>query len=163
MDARGAIQLNLDMAHFLTTTYLSDLTDAELFVRPIPGINHIAWQLGHVIVSNNRMINQTVTGSMPDLPAGFAEKYTKEASTSDNPADFHIKAEYLSLIDSQRTAILKALSAQTDLELDRPPPEAFRGYLKSVGDVFSLVGTHFTMHSGQWVVIRRHLGRPPLF
>ena len=27
---------------------LSDFSDADLFVRPCPGANHAAWQLGHL-------------------------------------------------------------------------------------------------------------------
>ncbi len=34
-------------------TYLGDLTDADIMVRAIPDTNHIAWQLGHLIQSEN--------------------------------------------------------------------------------------------------------------
>jgi hypothetical protein len=29
--------------------------------------------------------------------------------------------------------------------------------------VFSMQGSHWMMHAGQWAVLRRKLGRPPLF
>jgi hypothetical protein len=32
-----------------------------------------------------------------------------------------------------------------------------------VGDVFSMQGGHLLMHAGQWAVVRRKLGRKPLF
>ena len=34
-------------------------------------------------------------GSMPPLPAGFGEKYTKDTSTSDDPKAFATKAEVI--------------------------------------------------------------------
>jgi hypothetical protein len=32
-----------------------------------------------------------------------------------------------------------------------------------VGALFSVEGSHWLMHAGQWAVIRRQLGRKPLF
>ena len=63
----------------------------------------------------------------------------------------------------QRAGTLAALATVTDAELDQPSPEPLRGFLKTVGDVFSMQGNHWTMHAGQWAVLRRKLGRPPLF
>ena len=34
---------------------VSDLSDAELLVRPVPQANHIAWQLGHLILQDSRL------------------------------------------------------------------------------------------------------------
>jgi hypothetical protein len=33
----------------------------------------------------------------------------------------------------------------------------------NVAGIFLMQGTHWTMHAGQWAVIRRKLGRAPLF
>ena len=163
MDSRAALKASLDWGTMLVTTYLGDLEDADLLVRPIPECNHIAWQLGHLINSENTITEATLPGSMPALPAGFAEKHTKETAGSNNPADFLTKAEYLVLREEQRAATVAALAKLSDAELDQLPPEQFRTYLKSVGDLFAMLGTHDVMHAGQWAVIRRKLGRPPLF
>ena len=163
MDSRAAIQLSMDMGRFIVETYIADMTDAELLVRPVPGINHTAWQLGHVIASENYMISAVAPGLMPALPAGFAEKHAKATSSNDNPADFCTKAEYQRVLAEQHQGALAALATQTDEMLDQPAPEEFQSYCKSVGDLFSLYGSHFTMHAGQWAVTRRVLGRPPLF
>lgn len=163
MDSRAALKGCLDWGTMLVTMYLGDLEDADLLVRPIPECNHIAWQLGHLINSENNLVETTLPGSMPPLPAGFAEKHSKETASSDNPADFLTKAEYLKIREEQRVATAAALAKLTDADLDQLPPEQFRTYLKSVGDLFAMLGTHDVMHAGQWAVIRRKLGRPPLF
>ena len=36
--------------------YVQDLADADLLLRPVPGINHIAWQLGHLITGSKKML-----------------------------------------------------------------------------------------------------------
>jgi hypothetical protein len=163
MNARQAIRLGLDTSNMICQGYLNDLTDAELFVRAVPGINHIAWQLGHLLISENDMVETAFPGSMPPLPAGFAGKYTKETSALDSPSAFHSKSVYMNAYEEQRSATLKALEKLSDADLDKPAPEKYREWLKSIGDLFSMQGSHWLMHAGQWAVVRRKLGRPPLF
>jgi len=163
MDSRAAIKLCIDMGKMVTDSYLADLSDADLLKRPCPGINHIAWQIGHLIAAEHSMVNAVAPGSMPDLPAGFTEKHSKEMAQSDNPADFLKKDEYIQIMNAQREGTLKVLAAQSDADLDKPAPKPFDHFLGSVGALFSLQGSHWLMHHGQWAVIRRVLGRPPLF
>lgn len=163
MDSRGAILMGYQCADMICQSYLSDLTDAELLVRPIPGTNHIAWQLGHIIASEHQMIDEACPGTMPPLPASFAEKHSKATSASDNPADFLTKAEYLKLMAEQRQGTLTALAKQSDADFDKPGPESMRAYAPTFGSLFSMIGSHWLMHSGQWAVTRRKLGRAPLF
>jgi len=163
MNARQAIRLSIDSANMICQGYLGDLTDAELLVRPVPGANHTAWQLGHLLVSERDMVETAFPGSMPPLPAGFAEKYTPETSKLDSPASFHPKAVYMDVAEQQRSATLKALDKLSDADLDKPGPEKFREWLKTVGELFIMQGTHWLMHAGQWAVTRRKLGRKPIF
>ena len=37
MNAKEAIRQNIDMANTICQSYLGDLTDSELLVRPVPG------------------------------------------------------------------------------------------------------------------------------
>ncbi len=163
MNARQAIRLGIDTANTICQSYLADLSDADLLVRAAPGTNHIAWQLGHLLVSEHDMVEAACPGSMPPLPAGFAEKHTKETSTLDSPGAFYPKSVYMNAYEEQRSATLKALEKLSDADLDKPAPEKFRDWLKSVGELFSMHGSHWLMHAGHWAVIRRKLGRPPLF
>lgn len=160
MNSRDAIRLGIDMADFVVMGYLGDLTDADLMLRPHPGCNHINWQVGHLIVSEHNLINQVAPGAMPALPAGFAEKYTKETANSNDLAKFAGKDELLRVAKEQRAATLAALSQLSDADLDKPSGV---DYAPTVGSMFSLQGSHWMMHAGQWVIVRRNLGKPPLF
>src|SRR5262245_38109749 len=95
MNAKDVLKLSIDMGRMVSLPYVEDLTDAELLKRPHPKCNHIKWQLGHLIAGENQMIEQIAPGSMPALPAGFAERYTKETASSDDPAKFDSKADLL--------------------------------------------------------------------
>ena len=100
---------------------------------------------------------------MPALPDGFVEKYTKETAASDDATAFCTKAELLAAAAEQWAAALAALAEMSDDDLDAATPEPVNAYAPTAGAVFSMLGSHWMMHSGQWVVVRRQLGRPPLF
>jgi hypothetical protein len=163
MNAKKAMESNFAFADKVAQSYLADLTDAELLVRPVPGANHIAWQLGHLVSAEHDLIEMVAPGSMPKLPAGFKEKHSKQTAASDDPKAFCTKAEYLKLLKEQRAGTLAALAKQTDADLAKPAPEPMRSHLATVGDLFSMQGGHLLMHAGQWAVVRRKLGRKPLF
>ena len=161
MTAKDAIKHTIDMCHQILTTYVSDLTDADLFIRPVPKANHIAWQLGHLITSEREMMSGPGY-QMPGLPAGFAEAYTPETSKSDDARKFKKKEEYLALLDRQRAATLAALESVPEADLDKPAPESMQSYVQTIAGIFNLIGLHELMHAGQFVAVRRKLGKPVL-
>jgi len=163
MDSPQAIKLAIDSGNMITMAYLDDLTDEQMMHRPHPQCNHIKCQLGHLISSEHQIINGIAPESMPALPDGFAEKYTKETSQSDDAAAFDSKEELLRVYQEQRAATLAALEQQSADDLDKPAPEHMQSFVPTAGAAFSLIGGHLLMHAGQWAVIRRQLGKPPLF
>ena len=100
---------------------------------------------------------------MPSLSEGFADRYTTATASSDLATDFDSKADLLALAASLRTATLTTLDSLSDEALDQPSPEPVRAYAPSVGAAFSMQGGHWFMHAGQWAVVRRQLGREPIF
>ena len=163
MNSREVLNVTLDGSDMVVSMYLNDLTDAELLVRPVEGINHIAWQLGHLITAEHQLMEMAYPGRMPPLPAGFADKYAKETSSIDDPKSFHSKAEYLKLYSQQRAGTKAILEKVSDGDLDKPAPEAIKEFCATIGALFALQASHWLMHAGQWAVTRRKLGRPPLF
>ncbi len=163
MSLAAHIKATLDLPAYIVNAYLEDLTDENLLVRPAEKMNHLAWQLGHLIHSEYFHVTQVYPDSMPVLPEGFKEQYTAETAASNNPADFHTKAEYLLLMHEQRQGTLDVLAGLSDAELMLPSPESVRYLGPTIGSVFAGESTHWMMHAGQWAVIRRKLGKPPLF
>ena len=161
MTPKDVIRNTIDTAHMLLTTYVSDLSDEDLMVRTVPGANHIAWQLGHLVSAEHEMMTNAGF-DMPKLPDGLAEAHTKETSTSDDAAKFHTKEEYLKWLAEQRAGTFAALDKVSESELDKPTPEQMRAYAKDNGAVFNLLGIHVMMHTGQFVTVRRKLGKPVL-
>ena len=163
MDTKSAIKQAIDTAHMISSSYLGDLTDEEMMHRPAAGCNHIKWQVGHLIESEHKMISQCLPSSMPALPAGFEDRYSKESATSDDAAAFDSKEELMKLYEEQRAATLAALANINEADLSKEGPEEIRSYCPTVGSAFLMQDAHWMMHAGQWAVIRRQLGREPLF
>ena len=162
MNAKDLILENLNMSEGIAGGYLDGLSDADLLVRPVPGMNHIAWQLGHLLVSETGMLDGVKPGSSVTLPDGFAEAHGRdEASLSSNdPSRFASKETYVSLRKAQREAARKVLAGMTDAELEAPAPERLRRMCPTAGSVLMLIGGHEMMHAGQFVAVRRLLGKP---
>ena len=162
MDIKQAIQTSLAQADGIVNGYLADLRPAELLARPCAGANHIAWQLGHLIASERYLVEQAAPGKMPPLPDGFAEKHKKDTAGIDDPKAFLSKEEYLELARKTRAAALQIVADMSPADFDKPvskvPP-----FVKTAGELFLFLGPHWIMHAGQWAIIRRTLGRPPLF
>ncbi len=160
MNAKQAIKMNIEGGDMVSMMYLEDLTDEEMMKRPCSGCNHINWQVGHLILAENGMLGKIAPESIPPLPTGFAEKYSKEAASSDDPKKFLKKSELLQLYRQQRNATLAALEKIDEAKLDAPSGFDFA---PTVAHVLSLQGGHWLMHAGQWAVVRRQCGRKPLF
>jgi hypothetical protein len=163
MNFKDAIRASFGMADFFVQSYLADVTPQELMMRAVPDANHLAWQLGHLISSERHLVEAALPGSMPKLPEGFAERHTKDFASSDNAADFLSKDEYLRLAAEMRAGTLKVLDQLSEADFDKPVTGRVPPFVKRAGDCFVTIGSHWIMHSGQWVVLRRKLGRPRLF
>src|SRR5205085_12238187 len=139
--------------------YLGDLSDADLLVRPAPGANHIAWQLGHLIAAEAQYFLPQVPGATAaELPADFAKQHAKEMAKSDT--GFRTKDEYLGLFTRVRQATLAALDRVADADLDKPTTGNLARIAPTVGALFFLTANHEMMHAGQFAVVRRKLGKP---
>ena len=163
MQAKDAIKSALNSTQNMLEMYLSDLSDADLLVRPVPNANHIAWQLGHLILSEPELVHMELAdAAYPKLPAGFEEQHSKETAAVDPPKGFRSKAEYLALAKEVRRATLALLDKMSDADLGRASTGKMAKWTPTLADLFLLLSTHTMMHAGQFTVVRRKLGKPVL-
>jgi hypothetical protein len=149
--------------HFLKW-FVEDFTDADLLVRPVPGANHAAWQIGNVIAGDIFLVkDQFPETPFPELPEGFLEKHGGQGSKDEGPDGFLTKAEYIALFDKVRATTIAALDSLTDADLDRPTSGKMAEFAPTIGRLYLAASDHTLMHAGQFSVIRRFLGKPVLF
>jgi len=162
MDVKDSLISTRRMSSMVLTQYISDLSDADLMLRPTAGCNHLAWQLGHLIAADNQLLEGAVPGSGFELPAGFADAHDKKQCGCDDASKFSTKQQYLDLIAKADAAVEKALAGMTNEQFDSPSPEWIRSHFPTLGQYFTLIATHSLMHAGQFAVVRRQLGKPIL-
>ena len=159
-----AVRQALQSTQALVTWFLSDLSDADLLVRPVPGANHVAWQIGHLVQSERALVSkQLPDASYPPLPDGFTERHAFDRQAKEAPGDFCTRAEYVDQFTTTRQATIAALDKLSDADLDRPTQGDMAKFAPTLGALFLLVANHSLMHGGQFSVVRRKLGKPVLF
>jgi hypothetical protein len=160
MKAHNVLLEALSTSRFVMSSYLKDLTDDDLLVRPVEGAHNAAWQLGHLICSESQMIG----GIRPQAQKLVSDDFTRrhDKSRAFEPSELWVvpKGEYLRLMELVRFATLNLLRELSDEDLAAAGPEFTRKYAPTVGSVFSSISGHELMHAGQIAVIRRKLGKP---
>jgi len=165
MDPKQFIKRELAGNLEFVKSTLSDFSDADLFVRPCPGANHAAWQLGHLCNAETFMTGMAGAKAVT-LPAGFGEMFDKKTASIDDPkkfGDFATKAALLGLLEKVRGATIAWLDGLSASDLDNPSPEKFRQWAPTLAKLAIAQCGHMGMHVGQFQVIRRKLGKPILF
>ncbi len=164
MNGIDVLKSSLGTSRMMIEWIISDLSDADLLIRPVPEANHFAWQLGHLIAAERDiLLEQLPSATMPELPAGFAEAHNKDAAGSDDAHGFRSRDEYVSLLGKVREATVAELSKLQDADLDRAAVGNLAQFFPTLGAVFSMFSDHIMMHMGQATVVRRKLGKPVLF
>lgn len=160
MYAKDIITQSLDTSDTILRKYVGDLDQAEWLERPGPGMNPIAWQVGHLLSVERKVIEGIKPGSCPALPTGFDEAHSKEAAQSNDTSGYFNKDQYLDLFAAQRQATKEVLDSLTEAELQAVPANTFGGMCPTVGHIFNFMGGHVWMHVGQFVPVRRKSGKP---
>ena len=162
MGPKDAITHTLNMSDMILQKYLGDLSDSDLKLVPVEGMNPIALQLGHLVVAENMFANMIKPGSAPELPPGFKEAHDlKNKELSD--AGFLGKDAYLELLAAQRAATQKIINDLSDAELDDTHGGKLPAFAPTVGSLLLLTGLHAIGHYGQFVAVRRALKKPVVF
>ena len=142
---------------------LADFSDADMLARPVPGANHAAWQLGHLLASAAHMFNPISPGVVPDAVAKLGENFNGKTAHIDDPAHYPKKTELLEAFSQAFGAVAQWTKTLSPDDLARPTPGRMADFAPTVGHLAMMTTGHIMMHVGQMQVIRRKLGKPLLF
>jgi hypothetical protein len=162
MGPKDIIKKTLDMSDFVLKAYVQDLSDADLRLIPVAGMNPIALQLGHLISSEREMAEMVKPGSTPALPAGFEEAHSPKNRGEDD-SRFLSKDAYIKLYEAQRAATKAVVDSTPDSDLEDTRGGKLPEYAPTVADMLNLTAIHSLNHSGQFVAVRRMLKKPIAF
>lgn len=140
--------------------YIDDLKPAEFAHQPFPGVNSIAWILGHLTLTDRRILG-LFGAELPPLPDGFDTpfKTTKQPAVTQtglgNPTDL------IAAFDAHRTKLIATVEQAKPDALNTPLPNPV-ATAKTVGEAAAFMAVHVGLHAGQITLIRRSLGYPPV-
>jgi DinB superfamily len=162
MGPKDIINKTLDMSDFILKSYVGDLSNADLKLVPIEGMNPIALQLGHLISAERMFAEMIKPESSPPLPSGFDEAHSLKDREGDD-SRFLGKDAYMKLYEAQRAATKAVIDGVPDSELGDSRGGKLPEWAPTVADVLNMAGAHALMHLGQFVAVRRKLEKPIAF
>jgi uncharacterized damage-inducible protein DinB len=142
---------------------LADWPESELDWQPQDELHSARWLLTHLAIAVDYGLMQFDLKGV--CPAAWHQAYgpgSRPGSAENRPEI----AELLSVIE-EGYAQLRSLASQLDtapLREAHSVPLLAKTPLKTRGDLAThILSTHFAFHVGQLSMLRRMLGRPPLF
>ena len=158
--------VNDTIAHALTQSgmllnrYTADLTPQEFLHRPAAKANCAAWTVGHLVLTDRGVLKRLNLIDLPALPDGFEKRFSRDEGCP-QAESFGDVSVLLPLFNQHRQrlidAVKRATSQQLQTPLDKPHP-----MFSNVGEQALFMAAHTAMHAGQFTIIRRSLGRPPI-
>jgi hypothetical protein len=161
MQAKDLAKIALRTTKENLELYLSDLSDNDIKIHPVPGANNIAWQLAHLSTAEKYLLDGQIPGlQYPEIPAAIASLGSERTGKVDPPEGYLTKAQYLDCFNKLRAATIAAVEKLTDADFDRPTTNSMAKYAPTLGDMLILTANHTLMHGGQFTVVRRALNKP---
>jgi uncharacterized damage-inducible protein DinB len=156
----------IDFARNYTLGLLAETPMDEWFRQPRGGVSHVGWQVGHLAFAQYRMALWRIRGEKPNdgelLPAHYYLLFGANSTPDADPTKYPDASEIRSALDRIHKEVLRELASIAETELDQevlhPHPFA-NTKMKAI----LWCAHHEMMHAGQIGLLRRQLGRPPLW
>jgi len=160
MESKKDVILNqFATSEFLYTKLTADLSDDEYFKVPMDGTNHVAWCLGHMAVSEDRMA-AAATGTEPRTSEAIQDLFKGGSTCHADASKYPSRAEIDAMFRDRRTNTVEKLQAFDESKWSDPAPEAMKSDLfPTLGAIWTLMGTHPFWHVGHVTVCRAALGK----
>jgi DinB superfamily len=154
------------LARRYTEQLLDGIDMAEWFRMPAEGITHVAWQVGHLAAAEYFLVLQRVRGVRPEddelIAPAFREAFGRTSRPNGDPSRNPAPEEIRAIFDRVHAQVMRDLpnlpEADLTTVLDRPHRVA-----KTKGDSLFWCASHEMLHAGHIGLLRRLLGRPPLW
>jgi uncharacterized damage-inducible protein DinB len=160
MTANDAIASVLTASLSRFRSFVDDLKPTEFEAQPIPCVNSINWMLGHLALTDRRIIG-LLGGDLPPLPDDFAARFQTTKQPAGEQKGLGDPKELLATFDAHRRALIAAVKAAPSERLAAALPTP-HPLFNTVGEAAAFMAVHLGLHAGQVTVIRRALGYPPL-
>lgn len=138
----------------------------EWFRTPIEGGTHLGWQVAHLAVAEYRLALCRLRGHSPRdgdlISEAFIKKFGKDSVPDPGPAHNPPVNEIKEVFANVHKQAISYLKTMTEAELDQPVLTPHPHFHTRLGCLW-WIGQHEMLHAGQIGLLRRLLGKPPLW
>lgn len=155
----------LEFTHRRVKDYVADLTPEEWFWHPAECVTHVAWQIGHLAVSQYNLCLRRLRGRTKADESLISEEFIEHFRLGSQPAagaeHYPPVAEIQRVFDAVHAQTIVELGQLTDEQLDVPIEQPHPAFKTKLGSVEYAPG-HTLVHNGQIGLLRRLMGKPAL-
>jgi hypothetical protein len=131
-----------------------------------PGLpSNLAWQIGHLTVSQYGLLMFRIRGRQPDdlelIPGRFRKAYSRGSTPSDDPANQPSVDEFIERLDRVNEISMRELAELDPAVLLEPVGMPYAVFPIKLGAIL-FCPLHEHIHAGQIGMIRRSLGMAPI-
>lgn len=154
----------MEAARNWTLQLLSDTEESRWFEPPAPGVQHLAWQVGHLAASQCVLVHGRCFGvqAADHLPAGFVERFGRGSKPSGNRGDYPSIAEIRAVFDRIHAEALSKMRSIAPSELTAATHGPAHPMFENKGQCLAMASMHEAFHAGQIALTRRIFGKAPL-
>lgn len=155
----------LEMSRRRVKEFTADLTVDQWFWHPAEYITHIAWQIGHLAVSQYNLCLRRVRGRTKEDETLISDSFIEHFKLGSQPVAGSVNyppiAEIVRVFDAVHAQSVKELAALSDEDLNVPVEQPHPVFKTKLGAVDYASG-HELVHNGQIGLLRRLMGKPAL-
>ena len=170
-DAEGAMQMlrgaigQIEFARQYSLELLAATPRDLWFTIPEGVATHIAWQIGHLTVSQYGLLLFRIRGRMPEdlqlIPGKFRKAYGRQSIPSPDPTGQPTTDELIDRMSRVHQLARRALHEVDPQVLLEPVEMPYAAYPIKLGAVL-FCPLHELIHAGQIGILRRALGLEPV-
>jgi DinB superfamily len=158
---------NLVFARGYTVPLLNEIPETDWFTMPAGCPSHAAWQVGHLAFAEARLIVERVGGRTEVgggvLPDEFIKLFARNSVPDAGSIRYPSPTEIRRVFDRVHEAALQTLRDTTDADLETLVPGSPHRFCRTKANYAQWVSHHEFLHSGQIGMIRRLLGKGPVW
>jgi uncharacterized damage-inducible protein DinB len=149
----------LDFSQRLMDGLCEDIPEEHATHQPVPGANHMVWQIGHMAWTDDYFLSKLL-GGQSALPESWTKLFGMGSEPQADASIYPPLAEMRARRAERRGALLEWYRAQADAKLAEPMPEDYQTFAPNFGALMSSLAAHEAMHAGQVTLIRKSLSMP---
>jgi hypothetical protein len=165
LGARDLILLQTKWARQYSRQLIDSIPEALWYAQPIGLKTHVAWQVGHLAVSQYGLMLFRQRGRMPGdlelMPGWLRKQFGRGTTPSESAEGMPSPAELLAMLDKIDVQAHAEVAELTAEQLQQPTEMPYAAYPIKLGALL-FCPIHESIHAGQLGLLRRLHGLDPL-